>query len=147
MLAGERKGESTARSVREDTRGPSCLSGGKARRVVMFNPLVFADQGLLGRLDELIATAGQVLATRKPNPPNMLTFPTLDEQAFTEWQTQCLTFLTHLYGDDYVYVERFRSTVQRPDRGSVRAGRGILAVVREDVATAPRADIGEHRLI
>ena len=80
----------------------------------MFNPLVFADQGLLGRLDELIATAGQVLATHKPNPPNMLTFPTLDEQAFTEWQTQCLTFLTHLYGDDYVYVGRFAALSKDP---------------------------------
>jgi hypothetical protein len=108
---------------------------------------VSADERLLGRLDELIATAGQVLATHKPNPPERLGFPTLDERAFTEWQTQCLTFLTDLYGDDHVYVQRFRSTVRGRDRRSVRAGRGILAVVREDIVPGARVDAGEQPVI
>src|SRR5215831_13264416 len=100
----------------------------------MFNPFVFADERLLSRIDELIATASQVLATHKPKPPGTIGFATLDERAFDEWQTQCLAFLTDLCGGEGVYVERFRSTVQGASRGSVRAGRGILAVVREDVA-------------
>jgi CheY-like chemotaxis protein len=115
----------------------------------MFNPFVSADERLLSRLDELIATAGQVLATDKPNPPSMIGFPTLDEEAFTEWQTQCLVFLTNLFGVDHIYVERFCSTVQGGSRGSVQAGRGILAVVREDVAPGyvSRVEMGEHLVI
>jgi CheY-like chemotaxis protein len=116
---------------------------------VRFNPFVSADERLLSQLDELIAGAGQVLATHKPSPPNMYGFATLDEQAFTEWRTQCLAFLTELYGHDHLYVETFRSTVQGGHRRSARVGRGMLTVVREDVAPAylPRAATGDHLMI
>ena len=103
-------------------------------RVVVFNCVVSVDERLLSRLDELITKADQVLATHKPNPPNVIGFPTLDSAAFTGWQAQSLAFLRSLLGDDHVYVERFRSNVDQGFQGSVEAGKGILAAVREDVA-------------
>ena len=42
---------------------------------------------VLRRLDALLQKADAVLATHKPNPPNVSGFPTLESQAFTEWQT------------------------------------------------------------
>ncbi len=93
-----------------------------------------ADDRLLSRLDELITKADQVLATHKPNPPNVIGFATLDSAAFTGWQTQSLAFLRNLLSDDHVYVKRFRINVDQGFRGSVEAGKGILAAVREDVA-------------
>jgi len=115
----------------------------------MFNPYVSADERLVSRLDELIARAGQVLATHKPNPPNRDSFPTLDEQALTDWRTRCLVFLTDLFGGSHSYVDRFRSTVQGGHLGSVRAGRGIPVVVREDVAPGylSRVEMGGHHVI
>jgi hypothetical protein len=56
---------------------------------------------LIARLDELIEKADQVLATHRPNPSNVLGFPTLSTAAFTEWQTQSLSFLLNLLGEDH----------------------------------------------
>lgn len=92
------------------------------------------DDRVIARLDELIAKADAVLATHRPNPPNVIGFPTLNSGAFAEWQTQCLAFLTNLLGGDHVYVENFRNRVEKGHRGMVEAGKGILTAVREDVA-------------
>jgi hypothetical protein len=86
------------------------------------------------RLDELIKKADAVLGTHRPNPPNVIGFPTLDAGAFSEWQTQSLTFLVNLLGQGHVYVESFRDKVEKGHTGMVKAGRGILSAVREDVA-------------
>jgi hypothetical protein len=92
------------------------------------------DARVVERLDELIQKADAVLATHRPNPPNVVGFPTLDSGTFSEWQTQSLTFLVNLLGPDHVYVESFRKKVEKGHTGMVKAGRGILTAVREDVA-------------
>jgi hypothetical protein len=92
------------------------------------------DERLLTRLDELIAKADQVLGTHTPNPPNVIGFPTLDSGSFSEWQTQSLAFLVNLLGENHVYVESFRSKVEKGYVGSVQGGKGVLSAVREDVA-------------
>jgi hypothetical protein len=89
---------------------------------------------MLTRLDQLIEKADQVLATHRPNPPNVIGFPTLGSGPFAEWQAQSLAFLVNLLGDDHVYVEKFREEVDAGHRSSVQAGRGILTAIREDVA-------------
>jgi hypothetical protein len=61
-------------------------------------------------------------------------FPTLDSELFSEWQTQSLAFLVNLLGDDHVYVQHFRERVDSGHQGVVKAGKGILTAVREDVA-------------
>jgi hypothetical protein len=85
------------------------------------------------RLDSLLQKADTVLATHKPNPPNVIGFPTLDSQAFTEWQTQSLTYLVNLLGPDHTYVDHFRKQVTQGFTGSVKSGKGILQAVREDI--------------
>lgn len=92
------------------------------------------DERVLKRLDELIEKADQVIATHTPNPPNVIGFPTLNEGAFSEWQTQCLAFLVNLFGEGHVYVEGFRAKVDKGFPSVVRSGNGILIAVREDVA-------------
>jgi hypothetical protein len=92
------------------------------------------DERLINRLDELIAKADEVLATHRPNPSNVIGFPTLASGAFSEWQTQSLAFLVNLLGNDHVYVEKFREMVEKGYTSSAHAGKGILTAVREDIA-------------
>lgn len=88
---------------------------------------------VLQRLDALLQKADAVLATHKPNPPNVIGFPTLDSQAFTEWQTQSLTYLINLLGPDHTYVDHFRRQVTQGFTSSVKSGKGILQALREDI--------------
>ncbi len=85
------------------------------------------------RIDQLIRKGELVLGTHKPNPPNVIGFPTLDSGPFTEWRTQSLACLSSLLGNEHVYVDNFRKTVQQGYRDSVRAGIGILKAVRDDI--------------
>ena len=90
-------------------------------------------QRIIERLDQLIAKGGAVLQTHRPNPPNVLGFPTLDSGAFTEWRTQALTCLVSVLGDGHVYVENFKEQVQKGFQGTVKAGIGILKATKEDL--------------
>lgn len=88
---------------------------------------------ILDRLDALITKADEVLSTHEPNPPNFIGFPTLSTEAFYEWQTQTLSYLTNLLGSDQVYVEHFEQGVERGDIEHVNIGKGIIKAVREDI--------------
>jgi hypothetical protein len=88
---------------------------------------------VLQRLDALIQKADAVLVTHEPNPPNVIGFPTLDSQPFTEWRTQSLTYLINLLGTDHTYVHAFREEVKGGYTDSVESGKGILQAVREDI--------------
>jgi hypothetical protein len=86
------------------------------------------------RLDQLIAKGEAVLRTHRPNPPNVIGFPTLDAGAFTEWRTQALACLNSILGDGHVYVESFQKQIKKAYTGTVSAGLGILKATREDLA-------------
>jgi len=88
---------------------------------------------VLRRLDALLQKADAVLATHKPSPPNEIGFPTLESQAFTEWQTQSLTYLINLLGPDHTYVDHFRKQVTQGFTGNVKSGKGILQALQEDI--------------
>ena len=90
-------------------------------------------EDVLQRLDALLQKADVVLGTHKPSPPRTIGFPTLDKQAFTEWQTQSLTYLINLLGSDHTYVDHFRKRVTQGFTGHVKSGRGILQALREDI--------------
>jgi HEPN domain-containing protein len=94
---------------------------------------VALDERLLARVDDLIAKADAVVATHKDPPPGVIGFPTLSTAAFTEWQSQSLTFLVNLLGVDHTYTQQFRDRVERGHTGEVRAGQGILRGLREDL--------------
>ena len=90
-------------------------------------------EDVLQRLDSLIQKADAVLASHKPNPPNVIGFPTTSSQAFAEWQTQSLAYLISLLGDNHTYVVSFRNQIKKGYTGTVKAGKGILQAVRQDV--------------
>jgi len=91
------------------------------------------EQDLCERIDALLRKGDQVLSTHKPNPPNVIGFPTLDHGVFVEWQTQSLAFLSGLLPKDHPYIEQFRSEVKEGFRSNVEAGLGILRALREDI--------------
>ena len=88
---------------------------------------------VLRRLEALLQKADAVVATHRPNPPNVIGVPTLDSQAFTEWQTQSLAYLINLLGPGHTYVEHFRKQVTQGFTGNVKSGKGILQALREDI--------------
>ena len=88
---------------------------------------------VLARLDALIKKAEDVLRTHKPNPPNVIGFPTLDFEAFSEWQTQSIAYLSNLLGLGHIYVQKFKDQVENAYTDHVSMGKGILKGVREDV--------------
>ncbi|HEY2093138.1 MAG TPA: hypothetical protein VGJ81_14735 [Thermoanaerobaculia bacterium] len=85
------------------------------------------------RLDALIARGDQVIATHKPNPPNVIGFATLDSGAFTGWRSQVLTLLQQILGSKHVYIKEFEEQVQRGFPSVVEEGQAILRAVREDL--------------
>ena len=92
------------------------------------------DNDNISRVDQLIAKGDATLRTHRPNPPNVIGFPTLDSGAFSAWQTQSLAFLHSLFGNVHPYVDHFKTKVTKGFRSSTQAGIGILQSVREDLA-------------
>lgn len=99
------------------------------------------EQKLLERVDQLISKGDGVLNTHRPLPPNVITSVTLASGAFAEFQTQSLSFLTNLLGNEHVYVQHFGAQVQKGSSDNVRKGQGILRAVRGDIAGGYLTDI------
>ena len=57
------------------------------------------------RLQQLIQKGQVVLQTHRPNPPNVIGFPTLDSGQFTAWQTQVLSYLQTKELMDYIWMK------------------------------------------
>jgi len=85
------------------------------------------------KLEKLIEKGNEVLRTHRPNPPNVIGFPTLDSKAFSAWQTQCLNFLENRLPPNSPYVRAFKKKIQKGYQGTVKAGIGILEAVKEDL--------------
>jgi len=87
----------------------------------------------IGRISQVIAKGEDVLKTHKPNPPNVVGFPTLDSGAFTEWKTRALVCLNDLFGEKHTYAKHFEKQVQNGYRGHVESGLGILKAAKDDL--------------
>jgi hypothetical protein len=90
-------------------------------------------QEILDRLDQLIEKGNKVLLTHTPNPPNVIGYPTLSSEALSEWQTQALSYLINVLGENHIYVQRFKSLGRQPYKNTAHSGQGILRAVREDI--------------
>ena len=99
------------------------------------------EEKILKRIDELIQKGENVLATHRPNPPNVIGFPTLDSGKFVEWQTQVLNFLINLLGESHIYVQNFKDKVTKEYKSHVKIGQGILNAVKEDILGGYLTDI------
>ena len=96
---------------------------------------------IIQRIDELLKKGYAVIATCKPNPPNVIGFPTLDSGIFVEWRTQVLNFLVNLLGKGHVYTQNFEKEVKGGYKGHVESGQGILRAVKEDILGGYLTDI------
>jgi len=86
------------------------------------------------RVVAVINKGEKVVASHRPNPPNVFGFPTLDTGLFNEWRTQALSLLVHSIGSGHVYSESFRTETAKGAFQSVaRAGIGVLKALLEDV--------------
>jgi hypothetical protein len=88
---------------------------------------------LVNRADALITKGDGVIATYEPSPPGFIGFTTLDSGAFTQWQSQSLTFLINVLGPNHVYVTSFKENVEAGHESHVKAGQGILRALWEDI--------------
>ena len=87
----------------------------------------------LARLSNLIDKAQEVLATYYVTS-RVLGGPNLDTQLAAGWRTQALYALDQLIGQNNTYYENFRSNTEHYDqRGSVKAGLGILESLKADI--------------
>lgn len=93
------------------------------------------------KLEKLIEKGKAVLSTHRPNPPNVIGFPTLDVSAFTAWKTQTLAFLESCFSSSSPYYLEFTNNVKKPFQGAVRTGLGVLDAIRDEIA-----DIGTTNL-
>ena len=85
------------------------------------------------RIQQLIDKGKDVLATHKPNPPNVIGFPTLDTKSFRAWQSQTLSYLQTNLPTNHTYTNSFSEQVKKGFQSSVEAGIGILESLKEDV--------------
>ena len=90
-------------------------------------------EDIINRLVLLEQKADHVLNTYKPNSPGVIGFPTLSHEAFTEWQTQCLSYLINLLGEKHTYSEKFKELIKQGYVGHVEAGKGILKALIQDI--------------
>jgi len=88
---------------------------------------------IISRLETLIKKVDHVLSTHKPNPQSVIGFPTISSEAFSEWQSQSLSYLMNILGEQHVYVQKFRDEIKEGYQETVKAGRGILNAVLEDI--------------
>ena len=92
------------------------------------------EQEIASRLRTLKVRGQSVLDSHKPNPPNVLNFPTLDSGLFTGWRTQCLTYLRNVFGEKHTYSVSFADATDRQGyRAEVQRGIAILEVAAEDL--------------
>ncbi|MGB7291046.1 MAG: hypothetical protein WBD99_02595 [Thermodesulfobacteriota bacterium] len=90
-------------------------------------------QKLLERIDDLLKKADRVQATHKPNPPNVIGFPTLDEDAFLEWKTNTEQLIVLATGENSIYHKNFVNEVKKGHTSHVDFGIGILRALKEDI--------------
>ena len=105
----------------------------KVRPLSSINDVPQRSEDLVKRLDDLIDKGDEVRRTHKPNPPNVIGFPTLNSGAFAEWQTQSLAFLHRVVGKEHVYTSSFEADVTKGFPSVVSTGQGILRALRQDL--------------
>lgn len=95
--------------------------------------------GILEKVEKLIQKGNEVLSTYKPNPPNMIGFPTLDNGAFATWKTRSLSFLESNFSSTSPYYIEFQDKVKKPFTSAAKTGIGVLEAVKEEIESG---DIG-----
>lgn len=95
------------------------------------------------KLEKLIEKGKAVLATHKPNPPNVIGFPTLEVSVFTTWKTQTLSFLEAIFSSSSPYYLEFSEKVKKPYQSAVQTGLGVLEAVRDEINEAGATNVSD----
>lgn len=88
---------------------------------------------LVERIDQLLQKADKVRATHKPNPPNVIGFPTLSADAFFEWKSGVENLISRIVCEDSSYYDNFQNQVKKGYVSHLNSGVGILRALREDL--------------
>ena len=91
------------------------------------------DQKIIDRIKQLEEKAAMVKATHKPNSPNVIGFPTLDEDIFNEWKVNVENLIIKIAGKSSPYYETFQKVVKAGHRSQVNSGIGILRGLKDDI--------------
>ena len=92
------------------------------------------DEQVRNRIVALIEKGGNVLSTLRARPHGVAGLPTVSEQAYKNWETQALAFLTDFLGPDHTYTSSFRTATENGGyEYHVHEGIGILEALLEDV--------------
>lgn len=94
---------------------------------------------MLEKIEILIQKGNEVLSSHKPNPPNVIGFPTLNTTSFATWKTQSLSFLEREFSSTSPYYLEFRDKVKKPYISAAKTGIGVLEAVKEEIESG---DIG-----
>jgi hypothetical protein len=92
-----------------------------------------AKDKLIERIKQLEEKAQRVKATHKPNPPNVIGFPTLDDDIFNEWKANAENLILKVSDSDSPYYKNFIKEVKDGHRSNVDSGVGILRALKEDI--------------
>ncbi len=87
----------------------------------------------IDNVQKLIENGQRVLSTHIPNSLGIIGYPTLDLEAFSAWQIQCLNFLELNLPSDSLHFSSFRDKVRHGYRDTVDAGIEILTSVKEEL--------------
>ena len=85
----------------------------------------------LKQINQLIAKGEGVLASAQPIP-NLPGFLALDSSAFSEWDSQSMSFMIRELGQEHTFVHNFQSKGDPSSPDTVKAGLGILKALREE---------------
>ena len=88
---------------------------------------------ILEKAEDLIQKGKKVLSSHKPNPPNVIGFPTLDTASFARWKTQSLSFLEKQFSSSSPYYLEFHDKVKKPYISAAKTGIGVLEAVKEEI--------------
>jgi len=98
---------------------------------------------LIERIKQLEEKAQRVKATHKPNPPNVIGLPTLDDDIFNEWKANAENLILKVSGSDSPYYKNFIKEVKDGYRSNVDCGIGILRGLKEDIELGFLSDLKE----
>lgn len=101
--------------------------------------------GILEKVDNLIEKGKGVLASHRPNPPNVIGFPTCDSGLFATWKTQSLAFLERQFSSTSPYFLEFQDKVKKAYTGSINTGIGVLEAVKEEIEAGEISTVSDTK--
>lgn len=85
------------------------------------------------RIEYLIGQGEDILKTRRPPHPNVITSDYVDTGLFTQWKAASTSFLLTVFGKDHSHYEMFVDRCKYAHHPDAVQGLAILKAVKEDL--------------